>query len=156
GEDRKLIPSPRVPTYDMQPEMSAYRVTDSVIEGINSGKYDLIILNFANLDMVGHTGVFSAAVKAVEVIDECIGRVLEALDHVGGLLIITSDHGNAEKMIDEKGGIHTAHTSNLVPFLVCEKDIKLRKGILADIAPTILEILGIKKPEEMTGQSLLI
>lgn len=156
GEDRKLIPSPKVPTYDRQPEMSAYIVTDSVIEEIKSGKYDLIILNYANLDMVGHTGVFGAAVKAVEVIDECIGRVVHALDNAGGLLILTADHGNAEKMIDGNGGIHTAHTSNRVPFLVSGIRSKVRNGILADIAPTILEILNIRKPEEMTGKSLLV
>ncbi len=156
GEDRLLIPSPKVATYDMQPEMSAFLVTEEVEKAIASGKYDVIILNYANLDMVGHTGVFDAAVKAVEAVDECIGRVYEAVKKAGGLLIITADHGNAEKMLDEEGGIHTAHTSDKVPFIICEKSIKLRNGILADIAPTLLEILGIEKPEEMTGESLII
>jgi len=155
GEDRILVPSPKVPTYDMQPEMSAFLVTDEVVKVISSGKYDIIILNYANCDMVGHTGVFEAAVKAVEAIDQCIGRVLEAVKKADGLLITTADHGNAEKMIDNNGGIHTAHTSNNVPFLICEKRVRLRNGILADIAPTILEVLGIEKPEEMTGKSLI-
>ncbi len=156
GEDRILVPSPKVATYDQQPEMSAFIVTDEVVKAIASGKYDVIILNYANLDMVGHTGIFEAAVKAVEAIDQCAGRVCEAVRKAGGLLIITGDHGNAEKMIDEKGGIHTAHTSNPVPFLFCKRGVLLRNGILADIAPTILEILGIEKPEEMTGKSLII
>lgn len=156
GEDRILIPSPRVATYDLQPEMSAFLVTDEAVKAISSGKYDVIILNYANLDMVGHTGVFEAAVRAVEAIDHCIGRVFDSIRDAGGLLIITADHGNAEKMIDENGGIHTAHTSNPVPFLICEKSLRLRSGILADIAPTLLEILGIRKPEEMTGRSLIL
>ncbi len=155
GEDRILIPSPKVPTYDLQPEMSAFLVTDEVVKAVSYRKYDIIILNYANCDMVGHTGVFEAAVKAVEAIDLCVGRVFEGVKNAGGLLIITADHGNAEKMIDERGGIHTAHTSNHVPFLVCEKGIRVRNGILADIAPTILELLGIEKPEEMTGKSLI-
>ncbi|GFO97658.1 phosphoglycerate mutase [groundwater metagenome] len=155
GEDRILIPSPNVATYDMQPEMSAYPVTDEAVKTITSGKYDVIVLNYANCDMVGHTGVFDAAVKAVEAIDMCIGRVYDAVIQSGGLLIITADHGNAEKMVDETGGIHTAHTSNSVPLIICEKGIRLRDGILADIAPTILEALGIEKPEEMTGRSLI-
>ncbi len=156
GEDRILIPSPKVATYDLQPEMSAFLVTDEVVKAISSGKYDVIILNYANLDMVGHTGVFEAAVRSTEAIDQCIGRVFDAVTKAGGLLIITADHGNAEKMIDENGGIHTAHTSNPVPFLICEKDIRLRSGILADIAPTLLDILGIEKPKEMTGRSLIL
>jgi len=155
GEDRILIPSPKVATYDMQPEMSAFPVTDEVVKAVTSGKYDLIILNYANCDMVGHTGIFDAAVKAVEAIDACIARVYDAVIHAGGLLIITADHGNAEKMCDEAGGIHTAHTSNRVPFIICEKGIELRDGILADVAPTILEALGLEKPEEMTGMSLI-
>ncbi len=155
GEDRILIPSPKVATYDMQPEMSAMPVTDEVVKAIASGKYDVIILNYANCDMVGHTGVFDAAVKAVEAIDACIGRVYDAVIQAGGLLIITADHGNAEKMRDEAGGIHTAHTSNRVPFIFCEPGIYLSDGILADVAPTILEVLGIEKPEEMTGMSLI-
>jgi 2,3-bisphosphoglycerate-independent phosphoglycerate mutase len=123
---------------------------------VAGGKYDVIILNYANCDMVGHTGVFEAAVKAVEAIDLCIGKVFEVVKKADGLLIITADHGNAEKMLDEKDGIQTAHTSNPVPFLICEKGIKLKSGILADIAPTLLDILGIKKPQEMTGKSLII
>ena len=155
GEDRILVPSPKVSTYDIQPEMSAFLVTDEVVKAISSGKYDIIILNYANCDMVGHTGVFEAAVKAVEAIDQCIGRVFEAVKKADGLLIITADHGNAEKMIDNNGGIHTAHTSNNVPFLICEKRVRVRNGILADIAPTVLDVLGIKKPEEMIGKSLI-
>ena len=155
GEERILIPSPKVATYDMQPEMSAFQVTDKAVKAISSGKYDVIILNYANCDMVGHTGVFDAAVKAVEAIDMCVGMVYDIFIQAGGLLIITSDHGNAEKMVDEEGGIHTAHTSNSVPFIICEKGIRLRDGILADIAPTILEVLGLEKPEDMTGRSLI-
>lgn len=155
GEDRLLIPSPKVATYDLQPEMSAYPVTDEVVKALSSGKYDVIILNYANPDMVGHTGVFDAAVKAVEAVDECIGRVFDAVSAANGLLIITADHGNAEQMMDETGGIHTAHTSNSVPFLFCENGFKLKGGILADISPTILDVLGIEKPQEMTGQSLI-
>jgi 2,3-bisphosphoglycerate-independent phosphoglycerate mutase len=155
GEERILIPSPKVATYDLQPEMSAFLVTDEVVKAVSSGKYDVIILNYANLDMVGHTGVFGAAVKAVEAVDECIGRVFSAVKEAGGLLIITADHGNAEQMMDETGGIHTAHTCNPVPFIFCEKGVALKDGILADIAPTLLNILGIEKPEEMTGRSLI-
>lgn len=155
GEERLLIPSPKVATYDLQPQMSAFLVTDEVVKAVSSGKYDVIILNYANLDMVGHTGVFDAAVKAVEAIDECIGRVFSAVKDAGGLLVITADHGNAEQMVDEKGGIHTAHTCDPVPFIFCEKGAALKDGILADIAPTLLDILGIEKPEEMTGLSLI-
>ncbi|MDD5472743.1 MAG: 2,3-bisphosphoglycerate-independent phosphoglycerate mutase [Candidatus Methanoperedens sp.] len=156
GEERLLIPSPKVATYDLLPEMSAYPVTDEVVKAVSSGKYDVIILNYANLDMVGHTGVFDAAVAAVEAIDKCIGRVCGAVSAAGGLLIITADHGNAEQMLDETGGIHTAHTCDPVPFIFCEKGIKLKDGILADIAPTVLDVLGIEKPEEMTGRSLIV
>jgi len=155
GEERILIPSPKVATYDHQPEMSAYPVTDEVVKAVSSGKFDIIILNYANLDMVGHTGIFEAAVKAAEAVDKCIGKVFEAVISGGGLLILTADHGNAEQMVDETGGIHTAHTCDPVPFLCCEAGIKLRDGILADIAPTLLEILGIEKPKEMTGTSLI-
>ncbi len=155
GEERILTPSPKVATYDLQPEMSAYQVTDEVVKAVASGKYDFIVLNYANCDMVGHTGVFEAAVKAVEAIDICIGRVYDAVIHVEGLLILTADHGNTEKMLDEKGGIHTAHTSNRVPFVICEKGINLRNGKLADIAPTILEAMGLEKPKEMSGLSLI-
>ncbi len=156
GENRILIPSPKVATYDLQPEMSAFLVTDEVVSALLSGTYDIIILNYANLDMVGHTGVFDAAVRAAEAIDQCTGRVYDAIGASGGLLIITADHGNAEKMIDEAGGIHTAHTSNPVPFLFCERGIVLRNGILADIAPTLLDALGMEKPAEMTGISLIL
>ncbi len=155
GEDRLLIPSPKVATYDQQPEMSTYLVTDEVVKAIASGKYDVVILNYANLDMVGHTGVFDAAVKAVEAIDKCVGRVFDAVNAANGLLIITADHGNAEQMLDD-GEPHTAHTSDPVPFLFCEDGIKLKNGMLADVAPTLLDVLGIGKPDEMTGRSLII
>ncbi|MCD6145540.1 MAG: 2,3-bisphosphoglycerate-independent phosphoglycerate mutase [Methanosarcinales archaeon] len=154
GEDRLLIPSPKVATYDLKPEMSAYELTDAVIERIKS--YDVIILNYANCDMVGHTGVFDAAVKAVETVDTCVGRVIDAVQRIGGSAIITADHGNAEEMIDEDGTPHTAHTTNPVPLiLVTDQNVGLRNGKLADIAPTMLEILGIPKPAEMTGESLI-
>jgi len=156
GEERILVPSPKVTTYDLQPEMSAYTVTDEVEKAVSSGKYDVIILNYANLDMVGHTGIFNAAVKAVETIDNCIGRVEKAVSSAGGLLILTADHGNAEQMLDGSGGIQTAHTCDPVPFIFCDTGARLRNGILADIAPTLLEILGIEKPTEMTGKSLIL
>jgi 2,3-bisphosphoglycerate-independent phosphoglycerate mutase len=130
-------------------------VTETAVKAVSSGKYDVIILNYANCDMIGHTGIFDAAIKAVEAIDMCIARVYDTVIQTGDLLIITADHGNAEKMVDESGRIHTAHTSNNVPFIICEKGIRLRNGILADIAPTILELLDIEKPEEMTGMSLI-
>ncbi|HEX2939232.1 MAG TPA: 2,3-bisphosphoglycerate-independent phosphoglycerate mutase [Ruminiclostridium sp.] len=156
GEDRALIPSPKVATYDLQPEMSAYKVTDEVVSRINSGKYDVIILNFANCDMVGHTGIFDAAVKAVETVDECVGRVTKAISDMGGISLITADHGNADKMLEEDGSPFTAHTTNLVPFIVMGKDCVLRNnGKLADIAPTMLNLMNIKIPEEMTGTSLI-
>ncbi|RLF54603.1 MAG: 2,3-bisphosphoglycerate-independent phosphoglycerate mutase, partial [Thermoplasmata archaeon] len=154
GEDRCLIPSPKVPTYDMKPEMSAYEITEEVIRRIESGKYDVIVLNYANADMVGHTGVWEAAVKAVEAVDECVGSVVEKVLEYGGIAIVTSDHGNAEEMT-ENGGIKTAHTENPVPFIVMGKEVSLRNGILGDIAPTILELLHIEQPEEMTGKSLI-
>jgi 2,3-bisphosphoglycerate-independent phosphoglycerate mutase len=156
GEERILVPSPKVATYDMQPEMSAYHVTDEVEKAVSSGNYDVIILNYANLDMVGHTGVFNAAVSAVETIDNCIGRVEKVVSAAGGLLIMTADHGNAEQMLDGSGGIQTAHTCDPVPFLFCDTGTRLRDGILADIAPTLLEVLEIEKPTEMTGMSLLL
>lgn len=156
GEERILVPSPKVATYDLQPEMSAYQVTDEVEKAVSTGNYDVIILNYANLDMVGHTGIFDAAVSAVETIDNCIGRVEKAVSAAGGLLIVTADHGNAEQMLDGSGGIQTAHTCDPVPFLFCDTGAKLRNGILADIAPTLLEILGIEKPTEMTGKSLIL
>ncbi len=156
GEDRILIPSPKVETYDMKPEMSAIEVTDNVVEAINSKKYDTIILNYANPDMVGHTGSLEAAIKALETIDECVGRVVEAVEKNGGVLLITADHGNSEQMIDyTTGEPHTAHTTNPVPLILVGKDAKLKEGRLADLTPTMLDIMGIEKPEEMTGNSLL-
>ena len=156
GEDRCLIASPKVATYDLQPEMSAYEVTKNAVERINSGKYDVIILNFANCDMVGHTGVFEAAVKAVEAVDDCVGQVVDAVTKQGGVALITADHGNADKMLDEDGEPFTAHTTNLVPFCVVNYPCILRDGArLADIAPTMLEILGIPQPDEMDGVSII-
>ncbi len=156
GEDRILVKSPAVATYDLQPHMSAYEVTEKMVEAIKSGKYDIIILNYANCDMVGHTGVFEAAVKAVEAVDKCVGEVCEAVAQMGGTTIITADHGNADKMIDEDGKPFTAHTTNPVPFCVIGHECELREGgVLADIAPTMLEILGIPQPEEMTGVSII-
>ncbi len=157
GEDRILVPSPKVETYDMQPEMSAEEVTQKVVEAIKSKKYNAIILNYANPDMVGHTGNLDAAIQAVEKIDDCVQRVVEAVNEVEGTLIITADHGNAEQMIDYKTGEpHTAHTTNPVPLILVGKDgVKLKEGKLADLAPTMLEIMGLEKPEEMTGESLI-
>ncbi|MBR0277628.1 MAG: 2,3-bisphosphoglycerate-independent phosphoglycerate mutase [Clostridia bacterium] len=157
GEDRALIASPKVATYDLKPEMSAYEVTDECVKRIQSGKYDVIILNFANCDMVGHTGVFKAAVSAVEAVDTCLGRVIDAVLSQGGCAIVTADHGNAEQMIDEDGNVQTAHSTNPVPLiLIGAGDKKLKaEGKLADIAPTMLELLGIEKPAQMTGESML-
>ena len=157
GEDRVLIPSPKeFPTYDLIPEMSAYKVADEAVARIESGKYDVIILNFANCDMVGHTGVFPAAVKAVETVDQCVGKVTDAVLRMGGVSLITADHGNADKMVDADGTIFTAHTTNPVPFIVRGRDVKLKNGRLADIAPTMLDIMDIEKPAEMTGESLIV
>ena len=157
GEERILVPSPKVETYDLQPEMSAYEVTDKLVDAILSEKYNVIILNYANSDMVGHTGNLDAAIKAVEAVDSCVGRVVEAIEKVGGVLLITADHGNSEQMIDYKTGEpHTAHTTNPVPLVLVGKDAKLKEGRLADLAPTMLDIMGIEKPQEMTGESLLI
>ncbi len=156
GEDRILVNSPKVATYDLKPEMSAYEVCDKVVEAIHSEKYDTIILNFANCDMVGHTGVIPAVVKAVEVVDECVGRVVKALDEVGGVALITADHGNAEKLEDEAGKPFTAHTTNPVPVVITDKNIHIRNGILADITPTLLELLGLEVPSEMTAKSLIV
>ena len=155
GEDRALIPSPKVATYDLQPEMSAYLVKDEVINRIKSDEYDVIILNFANCDMVGHTGVFSAAVQAVEAVDTCLGEVVDAILKQGGCALITADHGNADQMLDADGGPFTAHTTNPVPLIFAGGDRPLADGRLADLAPTLLEIMQIEKPAEMTGQSLL-
>ncbi len=157
GEDRALINSPKVATYDLKPEMSAYEVTDEVVSRINSGRYDVIILNYANCDMVGHTGDFDAAKAAVEAVDTCIGRMVEALLANGGAALITADHGNADQMYEPDGSPFTAHTTNLVPLLLVGAKGSLRAGgRLADLAPTLLDILGMKKPAEMTGESLLI
>ncbi|MBI4733768.1 MAG: 2,3-bisphosphoglycerate-independent phosphoglycerate mutase [Rubrobacteridae bacterium] len=158
GEERVLIPSPKVATYDLKPEMSAYEVADVVVKAINSETFDFIVVNFANGDMVGHTGVFDAAVKAVEVVDECVGRVVEMVRSKGGVIFITSDHGNADKMVDYKHHQpFTAHTTNKVPFYaILEDKVVLREGgILADVAPTILDVMQIEKPKEMTGTSLI-
>ncbi len=155
GEDRELIASPKVATYDLQPEMSAPEVCDKVVAHIESGKYDVVILNFANCDMVGHTGVFEAAVKAVETVDTCVGRVAAAVKKMDGAMFLTADHGNADKMVDTDGSPFTAHTTNPVPFLVYHYPCKLRSGgRLCDIAPTMLEWLGLPIPAEMTGKSL--
>ena len=157
GEDRCLINSPKVATYDMQPEMSAYLVTDEVIKRVESGEYDVIILNFANCDMVGHTGVFDAAVKAVEAVDECVGRVEAAMKKMDGVIILTADHGNADKMYEPDGSPFTAHTTNPVPLAVIGKSCRLREGgRLADLAPTMLALLGLPKPAEMDGESLIV
>ena len=155
GEDRVLVASPKVATYDLQPEMSAYEVTDKCVERIESGAYDVIILNFANCDMVGHTGVYEAAVKAVETVDTCVGRVVDATRAMGGIALITADHGNAEEMRKEDGSPMTAHTTNLVPFILVGVDARLHPGRLADIAPTILDIMGLACPPEMDGKSLI-
>jgi len=157
-EDRILVPSPQVATYDLKPEMSAYEVTGKVVDAIESDKYDCIILNFANGDMVGHTGVLLAAIRAVETVDSCVGKIVETILQKDGVVLVTADHGNCEQMIDyETGEPHTAHTLNEVPaILVSNKDYKLKeKGVLADVAPTILELMGLDAPEEMTGESLL-
>ena len=156
GEDRVLVPSPKVATYDLQPEMSAFEVCDKCVERIESGTYDVIILNFANCDMVGHTGVLEAAVKAVETVDTCVGKVVEATLKMGGIAMITADHGNAEDMKQEDGSPMTAHTTNLVPFILCGAGSELRTGRLADIAPTILDVLGLACPPEMDGRTLIV
>ena len=160
GEDRILVKSPKVATYDLQPEMSAPQVCDKLVEAIGSDKYDVIIINFANPDMVGHTGVESAAISAVEAVDACVGRAVEAIKNVGGVMFICADHGNAEQLVDyETGAPFTAHTTNPVPFILVNADenLGLREGgCLADIAPTLIEIMGMEQPKEMTGKSLLV
>lgn len=157
GENRVLIPSPRIATYDLQPEMSAYEVTEKVLEAIDSGEYDFMVLNYANADMVGHTGVYQAAIKAVETVDYCANQVVDAIVKSGGRAIITADHGNAEQMIDYKTKKpHTAHTTNLVKCILAGADeLSLNEGKLADIAPTLLELMNLEKPEEMSGESLI-
>lgn len=156
GEDRVLVPSPKVATYDLQPEMSAFEVCDKCVERINSGAYDVIILNFANCDMVGHTGVLEAAVKAVETVDTCVGRVVDATLAAGGIAMVTADHGNAEVMRQPDGSPMTAHTTNPVPFILCGAGSELRPGRLADIAPTILDVMGLACPPEMDGETLIV
>ena len=157
GEDRVLIPSPKVATYDLQPEMSAYAVTDEAVRRIESGRYDVIILNYANCDMVGHTGVYEAARLAVETVDECVGQVVEATSNMGGITLITADHGNAERMLEDDGTTpYTAHTTNLVPFYIVGASVRLRDGRLCDIAPTMLDLMGLKKPAEMDGETLIL
>lgn len=160
GEERLLVNSPKVATYDLQPEMSAYKVCDGLVDAIKSDKYDVIIINFANPDMVGHTGIEDAAIKAVEAVDECVGRAVDAIKEVDGQMFICADHGNAEQLVDyESGDPFTAHTINPVPFILVNYDEKytLREGgCLADIAPTLIEMMGLQQPEEMTGESLLV
>ena len=157
GEDRILVPSPKVETYDLKPEMSAYEVTEKVVAAIKSKKYNSIILNYANPDMVGHTGNLEAAIKAIEVIDECVQKVVDAVNEQNGILLITADHGNSEQMIDYKTGeAYTAHTTNPVPLILVGKDdVKLKEGKLADLAPTMLELMGLDIPKEMTGTSII-
>jgi 2,3-bisphosphoglycerate-independent phosphoglycerate mutase len=160
GEDRCLIPSPKdVPTYDLKPEMSAEEVTVELLKRLDSGKYDFVLVNYANPDMVGHTGVYEAAVRAIEKVDQCVGRIAAKVSDMGGTLFVTSDHGNAESMEDSDGTPHTAHTTRRVPLILAGSyhagdATRLRQGRLADVAPTILKIMGIEQPEEMTGQSL--
>ena len=160
GEDRILVHSPKVPTYDLKPEMSAYEVTDKVVPAIESKKYDFILLNYANPDMVGHTGILEAAIKAIEAVDTCVGRVVVAVKKAGGIAMVTADHGNAEMMVDYNNGEpFTAHTTDLVPFILVKDGFKgkLRpRGILADVAPTILYLMGIPKPSEMDGKNLIV
>ncbi|MGC4020072.1 MAG: 2,3-bisphosphoglycerate-independent phosphoglycerate mutase [Muricomes sp.] len=160
GEDRILVKSPKVATYDLKPEMSAFEVCDNLVDAIKSGKYDVIIINFANPDMVGHTGIESAAIKAIEAVDQCVGRTVEAIKEVNGQMFICADHGNAEQLIDDvTGEPFTAHTTNPVPFILVNADpaYKLREGgCLADIAPTLIEMMGMEQPKEMTGKSLIL
>ncbi len=155
GEDRILVNSPKVATYDLQPEMSAFEVTDKCCAAIESGKYDVIILNLANCDMVGHTGVFDAAVRAVETVDACVGRLVASVEKMGGKALITADHGNADRMLDEEGKPFTAHTTALVPVILVGSGRSIHDGKLCDLAPTMLELLGLPQPSEITGVSLL-
>ena len=158
GEDRALVASPKVATYDLQPEMSAGPLTDEVIKRLDTGKYDMLILNYANPDMVGHTGVVQAGIKAVETIDDCVRQVVEKTLSLGGQLLITADHGNCETMRNPDGSPNTAHTTNLVHVIYVAPDTKgvhVESGILADVAPTLLKMLGLSQPAEMTGHSLV-
>ncbi len=159
GEDRILVPSPKVATYDLQPEMSAPEVTEKAIEAVRSKKYDVMILNFANCDMVGHTGVMEAAVKAVDTVDDCVGRLVKEILAAGGMALITADHGNADRMKDEHGEPFTAHTTNPVPCILADderKNVSLQPGVLADLVPTLLDVMGLPQPPEMTGKSLIV
>ena len=160
GEERILVPSPKVATYDLQPEMSAREVTDKVVAAIGSGRFDVVVINYANTDMVGHTGDLAAAIKAVEAVDACLGRLAAAVEAAGGTLVITADHGNAEMMRDpETGEPHTAHTLNPVPFIVVNAPgaiARIDEGCLADVAPTLLDLLGLPRPAAMTGHSLIV
>lgn len=151
---RILVNSPKVATYDLKPEMSAYEVTDKLIKELDN-HLDVVILNFANGDMVGHTGNLDAAIKAVETVDDCIGKIYKKVEEIGGTLIVTADHGNSEVMIDDNGNVITSHTTNKVPFIITDKSIKLEDGKLADIAPTMLYLLGLDIPKEMTGNVLI-
>lgn len=156
GAKRLLIPSPKVPTYDLKPEMSAYELTDAVIKELNKNSYDTMILNYANPDMVGHTGSIPATTKAVEAVDECLGKIVDEANKINGTLIIIADHGNAEMMRDKDGTPHTAHTTNIVPVIITDKSVKISSGgALCDVAPTMLKLLGLKQPKEMTGKSLI-
>ncbi|MEG2708684.1 MAG: alkaline phosphatase family protein, partial [Vagococcus sp.] len=156
GESRILINSPKVETYDLQPEMSAYEVTEALVADIEADKHDAILLNFANPDMVGHSGILEAAIKAIEAVDECLGKVVDAIHAKGGHAIIFADHGNSETMMTPEGDPHTAHATVPVPVIVTKAGVELRDGgRLADIAPTMLDLLGVEKPEEMTGESLI-
>jgi 2,3-bisphosphoglycerate-independent phosphoglycerate mutase len=157
GEDRQIVPSPRVRTYDLKPEMSALEVCDVVMQRLEMNKYDVIVINFANPDMVGHTGILEAAVKAAETVDGCVGKILDKVKQLGGAAIVTADHGNFEKMRDENGNPHTAHTIGDVPLIVFDelnKNRKLHNGRLADVMPTLLDMMELPKPQEMTGVSL--
>ena len=153
GEKKILIPSPKVATYDLKPEMSAYEVTDNLLSVIEN--FDVVIINYANGDMVGHTGIFDAAVKAVEVVDECIGKVYQKVEELGGVMLITADHGNSDYMLDDNDNVITSHSTSLVPFIVTKEGIKVENGKLGDIAPTILNLLGLEIPKEMTGNVLV-
>ena len=156
-EDRILVPSPDVATYDQQPEMNAIKLTDKMVESIEGGKYDVIICNYANADMVGHSGNFDAAVKAIETLDDCLARLVVSIEKAGGEMLITADHGNAEMMFDkETGQAHTAHTSNPVPFIYCGREATMASsGSLSDVAPTMLYLMGLEQPSDMTGRSLV-
>ena len=160
NEDRHIIPSPKVPTYDKKPEMSAQLIADYIVSQVQSGSYDFIVINFANADMVGHTGNLKATIQACQVVDECVGKIFAAIDQVGGTLVITADHGNAEEMINlTTNGIDTEHNANPVPLIIAGRDFKtgqlLPQGILADVAPTILSLMNLPASSQMTGRSLL-